>query len=196
MKAVTFEDPPVLKTLFGDTRFAWLWLPIRLFLGWEWLSHGIEKLGNPKWTVTGDALRGFWDRAIAMPAPPGKPPIAYGWYRDFVEGLLTGGHYSWFAKLVVFAELAIGVALIVGAFTGIAAFFGGFMNWNFLMAGTAATNPLLFVLATWLVLAWKNAGWIGADRYLLPYLGTPWKRGALFARTVFAGGTRPAPTGR
>ena len=121
-----------------------------------------------------------------MPPPPAKPPIAYGWYRDFLEGLLAGGHYAWFAKLVVFAELAIGAALIIGAFTGIAAFFGGFMNWNSLMAGTAATNPLLFVLATWLVLAWKNAGWIGADRYLLRYLGTPWKRGALFSRTALA----------
>jgi len=99
--------------------------------------------------------------------------------------MVAGGHYVWFATLVVFAELAIGVALILGAFTGVAAFFGGFMNWNFLMAGTAATNPLLFVLATWLVLAWKNAGWIGADRYLLPYLGTPWKRGALFTRPAF-----------
>jgi thiosulfate dehydrogenase (quinone) large subunit len=196
MRAVTFEDPPVLKTLLGDARFAWLWLPIRLFLGWEWLSHGLEKLNNPKWAVTGDALRAYWERATAVPAPPAKPPIAYEWYRGFLESMLAGGHYTWFAKVVMCAELAIGVALILGAFTGIAAFFGGFMNWNFLMAGTAATNPLLFAIATWLVLAWKNAGYIGADRYLLPYLGTPWKRGALFGRAAFTDGVRAAPTGR
>jgi thiosulfate dehydrogenase (quinone) large subunit len=58
---------------------------------------------------------------------------------------------------------------------GIAAFFGAFMNWNFLMAGTASTNPLLFVLALLLVLAWKVAGYIGLDCYLLPFLGTPWR---------------------
>ena len=40
-------------------------------------------------------------------------------------------------------ELLIGIALIVGALTGIAAFFGGFMNWNFMMAGSASANPLL-----------------------------------------------------
>jgi len=180
------------KALFGDARFGWLWLPIRLFLGWEWLSHGIEKLHNPKWAVTGDALRGFWERAVQVPAPPAKPPIAYDWYREFIGTLLAGGHYTWFSKLVIAGELAIGVALIVGAFTGIAAFCGGFMNWNFLMAGTAATNPLLFALATWLVLAWKNAGWIGADRYLLPSMGTPWKPGALFRGPSFGahvGGT-------
>jgi hypothetical protein len=27
-----------------------------------------------------------------------------------------------------------------------------------------------------LILAWKNAGYIGLDRYLLPLLGTPWKQ--------------------
>jgi hypothetical protein len=41
-----------------------------------------------------------------------------------------------------------------------------------------------------LILAWRNAGWYGLDRYLLPRLGTPWHRGELFARTP-APGTRP-----
>jgi thiosulfate dehydrogenase [quinone] large subunit len=50
------------------------------------------------------------------------------------------------------------------------------MNVSFLFAGTVSTNPLLFILATWLVLAWKNAGWYGLDRWALPYLGTPWGR--------------------
>jgi len=126
----------------------------------------------------------------------GKPPIAYDWYREFVATLLAGGHYTWFSKLVIAGELAIGIALIIGAFTGIAAFAGGFMNWNFLMAGTAATNPLLFAIATWLVLAWKTAGWIGADRYLLPYVGTPWKPGALFTRRPFHAEAGAATAGR
>lgn len=64
------------------------------------------------------------------------------------------------------------------------------------MAGTAATNPLLFAVATWLVLAWKNAGWIGADRWLLRWLGTPWKPGLLFNRRAFDTEPSPAPAGR
>ncbi len=63
----------------------------------------------------------------------------------------------------------------MGAFTGIAAFLGGFLNWNFMMAGSASINPLLFTLSILVMLAWKNAGWIGLDRWLLPLLGTPWK---------------------
>ena len=61
-----------------------------------------------------------------------------------------------------------------GAFVGIAAFFGALMNWNFLMAGAASTNPLLLMLGIVLIRAWKVAGWYGLDRYLLPLLGTPW----------------------
>jgi thiosulfate dehydrogenase [quinone] large subunit len=50
-----------------------------------------------------------------------------------------------------------------------------------MMAGSASTNPVLFVLAVLLMLAWKNAGWIGLDRWLLPALGTPWQPGRFFS---------------
>ena len=79
----------------------------------------------------------------------------------FRSALLDGGHYIWFTKVVTAAELLIGISLILGLFTGLAAFFGGFMNWNFMVAGTASTNPLLFVLEVLLILAWKAAGWWG-----------------------------------
>jgi thiosulfate dehydrogenase [quinone] large subunit len=94
--------------------------------------------------------------------------------------LLDTNSYTWFSKLVTAGELLIGIALILGMFSGIAAFFGGFMNWNFMMAGSASTNPVMFVLAVFLVLAWKTAGWWGLDRWLLPLLGTPWQPGRLF----------------
>jgi thiosulfate dehydrogenase [quinone] large subunit len=64
---------------------------------------------------------------------------------------------------------------LLGAFTGIAAFFGSFLNMNFLLAGTVSTNPMLFALSTFLVLSWKVCGYYGFDRYLLPKLGVPWK---------------------
>jgi hypothetical protein len=41
---------------------------------------------------------------------------------------------------------------------------------------TTSTNPVLAILGVLLILAWKNAGYIGLDRYLLPLLGTPWQR--------------------
>ena len=87
-----------------------------------------------------------------------------------------------FSFMVAYGELFVGLGLILGLFTGIAAFFGGFMNVSFLFAGTLSTNPLLFVLATWLVLAWKVAGFYGLDRWALPLLGTPWQKNGIHLR--------------
>jgi thiosulfate dehydrogenase [quinone] large subunit len=75
--------------------------------------------------------------------------------------------------LVAFGEFLVGVALIVGLLTGVSAFFGGLMNANYLLAGTVSTNPVLFILATWLVLAWRVAGYYGLDYYVLPLIGAP-----------------------
>jgi thiosulfate dehydrogenase [quinone] large subunit len=82
--------------------------------------------------------------------------------------------------VVAWGEVLVGVGLIIGLFTGIAAFFGSFMNMNFLLAGSVGTNPILFLLAVFLVLAWRTAGWWGLDRWVLPMLGTPWKPGLVF----------------
>lgn len=170
---VIIPDPPITQLLFSSTRLAWLWLIVRVYLGWDWLSHGWEKFNNPAWIETGQALQGFWANAVQIPEQ-GRPPIAYGWYRDFIQFMLDQGWYTWFAKLVTFGELTIGLALILGAFVGIAAFGGALLNWNFIMAGAASTNAVLFTLAVLLMLAWKVAGWYGLDRFLLPLIGTPW----------------------
>jgi len=176
---LTITDPPFTKALFGKTTWAWLWLAARLYLGYTWLEAGIGKISNPAWMAGGQALKGFWERAVLIPQAPARPLIAFGWYRAFIQFLLDGGHYTWFAKLVVISEILIGAALILGIFVGISAFFGAFMNWNFMMAGTASMNPVMLVLSILLILAWKTAGWWGLDRWILPALGTPWQPGRL-----------------
>jgi thiosulfate dehydrogenase [quinone] large subunit len=170
---ILIPDPPIAHTLFSTTKFAWLFALLRVYLGWSWIDAGWHKVTDPKWVGTGEALQGFWARAVAIPET-GKPAISYDWYRSFIQFMLDNQWYTWFAKLVAYGEFLIGIALIVGAFVGIAAFFGGFLNWNFIMAGTASTNALLFAIAIILILAWKVAGWYGLDRYLLPLVGTPW----------------------
>ncbi len=39
---------------------------------------------------------------------------------------------------------------------------------EYLMAGSASTNPMPFVVAVGLILAWKGAGRIGADNHQRP----------------------------
>jgi thiosulfate dehydrogenase [quinone] large subunit len=172
------DNPPIARFLFDDTRLAPLWAVVRVLLGIAWLQAGLHKLADPAWTDTGEALKGFWVASI--------PKSGFVWYGGFLQSLVDSGSYTWFAKLIVAGELLIGVALIIGAFVGIAAFFGGFMNWNFIMAGSASVNGLYFFAAVLLILAWKTAGYWGVDRYLLPRLGTPWKNSQPEAKVATA----------
>ena len=168
------QDPPIARFLFSDKRSSWIWLVLRVWLGIQWIDAAMHKINDPAWVTTGAALKGFWTGAVKIPET-GRPAIAFDWYRDFLNMLLQSGSYTWFGKLVAYGEFLIGVALIVGAFVGVAAFFGAFMNWNFIMAGAASSNGLLLVLAVVLIMAWKVAGYVGADFFLLRWLGVPWK---------------------
>lgn len=185
--AAGIHDPRIAHLLFSDTRSAPLWLAVRLFVGYEWFSAGYEKITSNAWMGGGTALKGYWTGATAVPAN-GHASITYGWYRDFLSFMLRHEWYSWFGPLVAVGEFLVGIALIVGLVVGIAAFFGSVMNFSYMLAGTASTNPILFGLAVFLILAWKVAGYLGLDRYALPVLGAPWSPGRLF------GGTHQAET--
>ena len=172
-KGQTLETPSFINNIFSDKRFSILWLVVRVWLGYQWIEASLHKLSSPDWMVTGNALKGFWTGAIQVPAE-GRPPIAYDWYRSFLEVMLNAQAYTWFAKVVAISELLFGIALIAGIFVGATAFFSGFMNWNFIMAGSASVNGVFFALAVLLVLAWKIAGYIGADYFLLPRVADLW----------------------
>lgn len=152
------------RVLFYDTNSAVLWLLVRLYLGYAWLMAGIEKFSNPAWfgSNAGASLTGFVERALTKTA--GAHPDVTFWYASFLENVVLPQATLW-SNMITLGELAVGVGLIVGLFTGVAAFFGGFMNLNFLLAGTVSTNPQLLVLAWLTVLARRVAGHIGLDRY-------------------------------
>jgi thiosulfate dehydrogenase [quinone] large subunit len=177
------QDPGMLRTIFGNTALAPLWLAARLYLGYQWLLAGSHKLwGDERWIAVdgsdGLPLQAYWQRAVAIPEQ-GRPPVSYDWYRDFLQYLLDHDAYQWFSWVIAVGEVAVGVALIIGVFTGVAALTGAFMNFNFLLAGSASTNPVMFIIAVLVMFGWKVAGWIGVDRWLLPALGTPWQPGRI-----------------
>lgn len=174
------QTPTLARFLFDSPRSAPLWLGARVYLGYEWFEAGRHKIFDPEW-MNGNGLQAYWQRAATIPEQ-GRPPITYDWYRDFIQGLLNGGHQTWFAPLVAAGETLVGIALIVGALVGVAAFFGALMNMSFMLAGSASTNPVLFALGIGMILAWKVAGYIGVDRVLLPMLGAPWAPGTVFRR--------------
>lgn len=185
--ATHVPEPPIARFLFADTRMSWFWLIVRLYVGWQWLVAGTEKLtgysidigsfgkhaGN-SWIFTnhpGAALSGFLQGALAQTT--GAHPAVQSWYGWFVQHIalpIAPG----LSYVVTFGEILVGLGLIFGILTGIAAFFGVFMNMNFILAGAVSINPIIGGLAIFLVLAWRVAGYYGGDRYLLPLLGTPW----------------------
>ena len=177
---ILIQDPPIAQFLFQNSKASVIWLVVRLYLGYEWIEAGWHKFTDPAWMETGQGILGYWTRALGN-APNGKPIITYEWYRTFIQFLVDSGSHPWFAKVIVFGELAVGLGLLVGALVGVAAFFGALMNMSFLMAGTVSTNPVLFLGGILLILAWKNAGYLGIDRFLLPMFGTPWRQPKLEA---------------
>jgi thiosulfate dehydrogenase [quinone] large subunit len=207
---VTFEEPRLAKTVFGSSRFAWVWLVARLWVGWEWFVAGWAKVfggeltwrvwdwGNGTYSLTGSANIG-WIRSGAVTAADGTsqtmavgdavkgyatgaiqasqgahPDVAFSWYVRFLEWVRDTGH-TFIGPVVAVGELVIGIALILGAFVGVAAALGALLNFSYMFAGTAGVNPAMVLLSVLLILAWRNAGWIGLDRMLLPRLGVPWK---------------------
>lgn len=191
---VEIDSPAFARYLFLNTRAGLFWLPIRLFLGFAWLASGLGKLGEPAWQ-DGTALLGFWNRIVDIPEQ-GRPAITYDWYRGFIQALIDGGHESWFQWVVVLGEIAVGLGLLFGLLTGIAAFFGALMNISFMLAGSAGVNPVLFTLAIGVMLGWRVAGWYGIDRYLLRRLGAaPMATSAPLAGGTGSGGASPQASG-
>jgi thiosulfate dehydrogenase [quinone] large subunit len=172
-------DPPAALALFGQVRWAWIWIIPRLYAGWVWIKAGWGKLTNPAWvgSQAGTALSGFINGALTKTGGP--HPDVQGWYAAFLQKVVLA-HVGTWSYVVSIGETLVGLGLILGAFTGIAAFFAMFMNLNYLMAGAVSLNPILLMISILLVLAWKTAGWWGLDRWLLPALGTPWRPGMVF----------------
>jgi thiosulfate dehydrogenase [quinone] large subunit len=185
---VEVGEPRFARWLFQSISASWIWLIVRLYLGYEWLQAGWEKvsgsdeawkftLTDSSWLKTGAALRGFIEHAALPQAAQGPhSAVNYGWYTAFLRWMDKPGPSDAMAKVIALGEVVVGVLLILGLFTGIAAFIAGLLTMSFGLAGVAGVNPVFFFLEVLLILAWRNAGWIGLDRWVLPKVGTPWQR--------------------
>ena len=139
---IEVEGPAFTRYLFNNPRAGLFWLPIRLFVGFQWLEAGWHKVQDPAWVGAdaGTAILGFWTNAVAIPEE-GRPSITYEWYRTFLQFLIDSGMEQFFSYAIAFGELFVGIGLLVGALVGIAAFFGALMNMSFLLAGSGLDEP-------------------------------------------------------
>ncbi len=135
---------------------------LRLYLGYDWMTHGWAKITGGSFNAAG-----FLNGAVAKAT--GENPTVQAWWGSFLESFALP-NATLFTYLVMWGEFLVGVGLILGCFTTFAALMGLVMNFAFLFSGTVSTNAQLVVLTIFIVVAGANAGKIGADRWVLPYL--------------------------
>jgi thiosulfate dehydrogenase [quinone] large subunit len=146
----------------SNPKLAPFWFIVRLYLGWEWLSAGWEKVMNPAWfgANAGSAIQGFVQGALAKTG--GVHPDVQWWYASFLQHAVLPHSLVW-ANFVAIGEVLVGLGLIVGFLTAAAAFFGFLMNLDYLLAGTVSVNPIMLVLALGIMLAHRISGLWGLD---------------------------------
>lgn len=152
-----------------DTKSAPFWLIVRVYLGYEWFMAGWVKAMNPAWFggEAGAAMQGFVQGALTKTG--GLHPDVQMWYASFLQGAVLPHLVAW-SNAITLGEIFVGLGLIVGLFTTAAAFFGFFMNINFLLAGAVSVNPIWLLLSLGIMLAHKVAGYWGLDRWARPWL--------------------------
>jgi thiosulfate dehydrogenase [quinone] large subunit len=180
-------DLPPARFLFSSVKSSPIWLLIRVWLGWQWLSAGWGKLtgvGYNNWITHSEGLQGFIAAANASWAHRaqafGHPQVVYPWYLDVLNAI--DKHAQIFSRVVTFSELTVGIGLILGCFTGIAAVGAVALNIMYITGGSAGPNGVFIALGVLLIAAWRVAGYLGADYFLFPAIGTPWSPGRLLAR--------------
>ncbi|HYF95970.1 MAG TPA: DoxX family membrane protein [Symbiobacteriaceae bacterium] len=155
-----------MTNFLSGAKGSWIWLVIRLYLGYQWLNAGWHK-------VTGAApfdATGFIKGAIAKatPATAGAKPVVQAWWADFLQGVALPNS-KLFSFMVQYGELLIGLALILGFATLFAASMGMLMNFAFLLSGTTSSNPnLLFLEIVLVTLGGAYAGYLGLDYWVRP----------------------------
>jgi thiosulfate dehydrogenase [quinone] large subunit len=167
---------PAARRLFRSRPASILWLIVRLWLGWQWFSAGWQKLtgaGYGNWFTHSTGLQGFIaganssydNRAKAF----GHAEVTYGWYLHILNAI--DAHAQVFSRVVTVSELAVGIGLLLGCLTGVAAAGGVALNIMYITGGSAGPNGIFILLGVLLVAAWRVAGYLGADYFLLPRPG-------------------------
>ena len=149
--------------------FSIIWTALRIWLGYQWISAGWEKITGGGWVgaTSGVGITGFLKGAVAKAG--GAHPAVQSWYGNFIKNVALP-NAKVFSYLVAYGEILVGISLILGALTVVGLIAGAFMNLNYLLAGTTSTNPNLYTVAIILLFVGANAYTFGLDRFIVPIL--------------------------
>jgi thiosulfate dehydrogenase [quinone] large subunit len=158
-----------IKAVFTKPIYTGLfWLVLRVFVGYEFLSAGIEKIESGKWLGAGGgaAISGFLKGGLAKAT--GAHPEVQSWYVGLVNNVFLP-NATIFANMVAIGETLVGIALIFGVLTKFAAFWGAVMNLSFLAAGTSSSSPQMLAIEVAMIFAGAGVAYYGIDYFLMPF---------------------------
>lgn len=133
----------------------------RLYLGWEWMSAGWHKITD------GFSAAKFLEKAVTTPVVS-QDEIIYPTYTAFLKSFALP-NIDLINFMIPYGEFLVGLGLILGCLTTAASFFGIMMNFAFLFAGTVSSNPWMILITVFVLVAGRNAGYFGLDRFLYGY---------------------------
>src|ERR1700691_4353126 len=181
-------DPSQVKTprslywLQRSKAAALVWNAMRIWLGVMWLQAGIAKV----WGSENSAFLHNSGAGVAGFAAHGVP--AYTWWGSFLHSFVVP-NAGWIAVLVAVAEFAIGVALVTGLFTRVAALGSLALLFTYVMSGTASVCAFYALFAIVILVMWRTSSWIGADGLIASYQQ---RHPNLFTTRLHLPGTRGA----
>jgi thiosulfate dehydrogenase [quinone] large subunit len=153
---------PVWEWLKQSRIMAVAWTAMRVWLGIMWIQAGWDKLfgaENPYFLHNnGAGVAGF--------AAHGTP--AYSWWGSFLHSFVVP-NAGWIGILIAVAEFAIGVALVAGLFTRIAALGSLALLFTYVMSGTASVCAWYALFAIVILTMWRTSSWIGIDGLIARY---------------------------
>lgn len=138
------------------------WTAMRVWLGIMWIQTGSDKL----WGAESTAFLHDNGAGVAQFAARGVP--AYSWWGSFLHGFVLP-NAPWIAVLVAVSEFAIGVALVAGLFTRVAALGSLALLFTYVMSGTASVSAFYALFAIVILVMWRTSGWIGLDGVITGY---------------------------
>jgi len=169
-----------MKALTQPKLTGLLWLAVRIWLGYEWLHAGIEKVFGEASAVwvgpkAGAAVAPFLKGAIAKSAladgfdPLKTPhPAVNEWYATLARDVFVP-NAALLSYLVAIGEVAIGLALILGILTRFSSMMSVLLGLALLMAGATSTLPQMLALSVALAAVGGVAiGYYGLDYFVRP----------------------------
>ena len=152
---------PVWESLKNSKVAALAWTAMRVWLGVMWIQAGAAKL----WGAEAAAFL-HSSKGVAGFAAHGTP--AYSWWGSFLHGFVVP-NAGWIGVLVTVAEFAIGIALVAGLFTRVAALGSLALLFTYVMSGTASVCAFYALFAIVILVMWRTSSWIGVDGIIAGY---------------------------